>query len=88
MVPVRARKTKKDNFGEELAESYDNDGPIFSPEIVAPMVDFLAALAGEGAVAEFGVGWHFRSRSEALIGCRIVAKRAGAHLDTCVHLAR
>jgi predicted TPR repeat methyltransferase len=29
---------------------------MFSPEVVGPMVDFLAALAGDGAALEFGIG--------------------------------
>jgi SAM-dependent methyltransferase len=29
---------------------------MFSPEVVGPTVDFLAALAGDGAAVEFGIG--------------------------------
>jgi len=47
---------REDYFGEEVAESYDDDGPMFSPEVLGPTVDFLAALAGDGAALEFGIG--------------------------------
>lgn len=46
---------KKNYFGEEVAARYDG-GPMFSGEVLDPTVDFLAALAGEGAALEFGVG--------------------------------
>src|SRR6185503_5182855 len=29
---------------------------MFAPEVVDPIVDFLAALAGDGAALEFGIG--------------------------------
>lgn len=47
--------TRKDYFGEEVAAVYDG-GPMFSPEVLEPTVDFLAALAGDGAALEFGIG--------------------------------
>ena len=46
---------KKDYFGEEVAARYDG-GRMFSPEVVDPTVEFLAALAGDGAALEFGIG--------------------------------
>jgi len=46
---------KKDYFGEEVAATYDG-GPMFSPDVLGPTVEFLAALAGEGAALEFGIG--------------------------------
>jgi SAM-dependent methyltransferase len=46
---------KEDHFGEEVAARYDG-GPMFSPEVLDPTVDFLAALAGEGGALEFGIG--------------------------------
>ncbi len=45
-----------DYFGDEVAESYDDDGPMFSPEVLDRTVDFLASLAGDGAALEFGIG--------------------------------
>jgi hypothetical protein len=42
-------------FGEEVAAGYD-DGPMSSPELVGPAVDFLAAIAGDGAALELGIG--------------------------------
>ena len=47
---------KKDYFGREVAEVYDDDGPMFSHEVIGPTVDFLAELAGDGAVLELGIG--------------------------------
>jgi SAM-dependent methyltransferase len=46
---------KTDYFGAEVASRYDG-GPMFSPEILGPTVDFLAELAGGGAALEFAVG--------------------------------
>jgi hypothetical protein len=45
-----------DWFGDEVAAGYDDDGPMSSPEIVGPTVDFLAQLAGDGAALELGIG--------------------------------
>lgn len=48
---------KKDYFGEGIAERYDEGAADLStPEIVGPVVDFLAKLAGEGQALEFGIG--------------------------------
>ena len=44
-----------DYFGEEVAERYDG-GSMFSPEVLGPTVDFLAARAVDGAALEFGIG--------------------------------
>src|SRR5215207_10090564 len=52
---VHSLLVKKDYFGDEVAATYDR-GPMFSPEVLGPTVDFLAALAGEGAALEFGIG--------------------------------
>ena len=45
-------------FDEPVAATYDDDdgGGMFSPEAIDPAVDFLAALAGDGAALEFAVG--------------------------------
>ncbi|KOX20828.1 class I SAM-dependent methyltransferase [Nocardiopsis sp. NRRL B-16309] len=44
-------------FGEEIAADYDDSSAaMFAPEAVAPAVDLLAELAGDGAALEFGVG--------------------------------
>ncbi len=44
-------------FDEPVAATYDDDeGGVFSPEVVDPAVDFLAGLAGDGAALEFAVG--------------------------------
>jgi SAM-dependent methyltransferase len=47
----------EDHFGEEIAERYDEtSADMFDEAVIAPTVDFLAALAGDGAALEFGVG--------------------------------
>lgn len=46
----------EDHFGEEIAARYDDDGEMFDPAVVDPAVDFLAALAGDGAALELGIG--------------------------------
>lgn len=44
-------------FGEDVAETYDVDeSASFHPDVLDPMVDFLASLAGEGPVLEFAIG--------------------------------
>ena len=43
-------------FGEDVAARYDDDTAIFDPDVVDPVVDFLAGLAGEGAALELGIG--------------------------------
>ncbi|MFI6638675.1 class I SAM-dependent DNA methyltransferase [Streptomyces sp. NPDC050504] len=44
-------------FGEEIAATYDeSSAERFRPEEVAPAVDVLAGLAGDGGALEFGVG--------------------------------
>jgi SAM-dependent methyltransferase len=44
-------------FDESIAATYDDySAGMFAPEIVLPVVDFLADLAGDGSVLEFGVG--------------------------------
>ena len=44
-------------FDEQIALSYDEDvRSMYHPDIIDPAVDFLEALAGEGAALEFGIG--------------------------------
>ena len=44
-------------FGERVASRYDEDAAdMFDPAVVAPVVDTLAELAGQGAALEFGIG--------------------------------
>ena len=46
-----------DHFAGRVAERYDEtSGEMFAPEVLEPAVDFLAALAGDGPVLEFGIG--------------------------------
>ena len=44
-------------FGEPIAAKYDEDSAeMFAPQVVAPVVDFLANLAGAGRALELGIG--------------------------------
>ena len=47
----------EDWFGEGVAAGYDTPGVgRFSADVLGPTVDFLAALAGDGAALELGIG--------------------------------
>jgi SAM-dependent methyltransferase len=47
----------EDYFGEGVAGRYDESAAdMFEPAVVDPVVDFLAALAGQGAALELGIG--------------------------------
>ena len=47
----------EDHFGEEVAAEYDmSAAEMFDPGVLDPAVDFLAALAGDGAALELGIG--------------------------------
>jgi SAM-dependent methyltransferase len=47
----------EDHFGSVVAASYDeSSAAMFAPEVLGPTVDFLADLAGSGAVLEFAIG--------------------------------
>ena len=47
----------EDYFGEAAAARYDqSSADMFEPAVVAPVVDVLAGLAGEGAALELGIG--------------------------------
>jgi SAM-dependent methyltransferase len=44
-------------FGEPVAARYDESAAdMFDPAVVDPVVDFLAALAGDGRALELGIG--------------------------------
>ncbi|MEC8697066.1 MAG: class I SAM-dependent methyltransferase [Pseudomonadota bacterium] len=43
-------------FAAEVAAVYDDDAEMFAAQMVDPVVDYLAALAGGGAALEFGIG--------------------------------
>jgi SAM-dependent methyltransferase len=46
-----------DHFGERVAARYDeSSADMFEPAVLEPTVDFLAALAGQGAALELGIG--------------------------------
>jgi SAM-dependent methyltransferase len=47
----------EDYFGEHIAARYDEwDAALATPAVLDPIVDFLAALAGDGPALELGVG--------------------------------
>jgi predicted RNA methylase len=47
----------EDHFGDEIAARYDDPSDeMFQPAAIEPVVDFLAALAGDGAAVELGIG--------------------------------
>ena len=47
----------EDHFGERAAARYDDSSAgMFDPAVVDPTVEFLAALAGQGAALELGIG--------------------------------
>lgn len=49
--------TSSEVWDERTAENYDTDSADrFAPEVLDPMVDFLARLAGSGAALEFAIG--------------------------------
>jgi SAM-dependent methyltransferase len=43
-------------FGDEVASRYDEEGGMFDPAVVTPVVDVLAELAGGGRALELAVG--------------------------------
>jgi SAM-dependent methyltransferase len=46
-----------DHFGPEVAERYDErTASMAEPEVLDPLVDFLADLAGDGPALELGIG--------------------------------
>jgi hypothetical protein len=48
---------KRNYFDEPVATRYDEtSADMFEPEVLDPAVRFLAALAGDGAALEFGIG--------------------------------
>jgi SAM-dependent methyltransferase len=47
----------EDYFGAGIAERYDEGAAAIStPEVVGPVAEFLARLAGQGRALEFGIG--------------------------------
>jgi SAM-dependent methyltransferase len=88
----------ENHFGEEVAARYDDpsDG-MFDPAAIAPVVDLLAELAGDGAALELGVGTgriavplsergvrvHGIDLSEAMVA-RLCAKPGGASIGVTI----
>ena len=88
----------EDHFGERVAARYDfSEADMFAPELVDPIVDFLAELAGEGAALELGIGTgrialplsrrgvpvHGIDLSEAMVA-RLLAKPGAEELDVTI----
>jgi SAM-dependent methyltransferase len=47
----------EDYFGARVAARYDSSSDeMFKPAAIDPVVDFLAALAGDGDALELGIG--------------------------------
>jgi SAM-dependent methyltransferase len=47
----------ENHFGENVAARYDDPSDrMFDPAVIAPVVDVLAELAGDGAALELGIG--------------------------------
>ena len=47
----------ENHFGERVAARYDEDSAeMFEPDVLDPVVDFLAGLAGDGGALELGIG--------------------------------
>src|SRR6476659_7695851 len=47
----------QNHFGEDVAARYDDPSDrMFDPAVIAPVVDVLAELAGDGAALELGIG--------------------------------
>jgi SAM-dependent methyltransferase len=90
----------EDYFGEEVAAEYDKSvehDPMFAPEAINPVVDFLAALAGDGRALELGIGTgrialplaergvpvHGIDLSEAMVA-RLRAKPGGVNIGVTI----
>jgi hypothetical protein len=43
-------------FDERIAATYDDDGEMFRPEAIEPVVDLLVELASDGRALELGIG--------------------------------
>jgi len=85
-------------FGERVAGRYDDtEGEMFQAAAIDPVVDFLAALAGDGAALELGIGTgrialplarrgvrvHGIDLSEAMVA-RLRAKPGGEHIPVTI----
>jgi Methyltransferase domain len=85
-------------FGERAASGYEKRAAaMFDPAVVTPVVDLLAALAGEGPALEFGIGTgrialplaergvrvHGIDSSEPMVA-RLRAKRGGQDIDVAI----
>jgi SAM-dependent methyltransferase len=56
---LQSPSVPENHFGEEVAAHYDESAehdPMFSPEGINPVVDFLVGLAGDGRALELGIG--------------------------------
>jgi SAM-dependent methyltransferase len=88
----------ENRFDDRVAAGYDAaSAAMFDPGVVDPAVDFLAALAGEGAALEFGIGTgrialplsrrgvavHGIDLSEAMVD-RLRAKPGGEHVGVTI----
>jgi SAM-dependent methyltransferase len=85
-------------FGESAAARYDESAAdLFEPEVIDPVVDFLAKLAGDGRALELGIGTgrialplakrgvsvHGIDMSKAMVA-RLRAKPGGEHIGVTI----
>jgi SAM-dependent methyltransferase len=87
----------EDHFGEDVAARYDEWDASATPEIVDPIVDFLAEHARDGAALELGIGTgrialplarrgvrvHGIELSEAMVA-RLRAKPGAERIETAI----
>jgi SAM-dependent methyltransferase len=84
-------------FGEDVAARYDEDGSMFDPVVVGPVVELLAELAGDGRALELAVGTGrialpLAARGVAVVGiddsesmvARLRAKEGGDAVDVAI----
>ena len=88
----------EDHFGERVAAVYDDSlGEMADPAAIDPVVDYLAAIAGDGAALELGIGTgrialplaargvrvHGIDLSEAMVA-KLRAKPGGAKIPVAI----
>ncbi len=73
---------QEDIWDTETAQSYDTeDRGMFAPDVLGPVVNRLAELAGDGRALEFAVGTgHLESRHADWQGTEFTAE-SGSHVS-------
>jgi SAM-dependent methyltransferase len=84
-------------FDERVAAKYDDDSELFDPQVLEPVIDFLAELSGSGRALELGIGTgrialplaqrgvevHGIDLSEAMVA-KLRAKPGGGDVDVTI----